>query len=198
MTAALDEGMTVRAPAPSPLPAGEGWVREKPYMPTTWHNQRRPRLRRVYTCPGKTRQPAAPPPFTLRQAQGERGLPTPDGRGRIPPTPLLRKGGFFCWRAGAAGVGARQWRGCQRRAFLPHPTLSRWERAFWRLYGIGGWGMALAAWWVRCIGVGIGIGIPPTPLLRKGGFFCWRAGAANSVCGGRDPNSVCVCGGGNS
>ena len=50
-------------------------------------------------------------------------------RWEIPPTPLLRKGGFFGGlrqRPGACHIPAL----AGRPAALPHPTLSRWERAF--------------------------------------------------------------------
>ena len=54
---------------------------------------------------------AVNPPFILRQAQDER-LPPPPG----PPLIML---------------------GCRHMAFLPHPTLSRWERAFRRRPAVG-------------------------------------------------------------
>ena len=119
-----------RPPGPSPLPAGEGWVREKRHiLPIPPHRHSR-----------ESGNP--PPPIACRRKPGF-WIPACAGMtvgafvgtagdscriapGRIPPTPLLRKGGYWWreWRTPPTVIPAKA--GIHRRPSRTRRTPGIW------------------------------------------------------------------------
>ena len=107
--------LRIGAPPESPLPAGEGWVRESRCHPTTLYDARQPH---------RHSRPQSVIPASQSVIPAKAGIhPPPSPQPGLPgvlDSGRRRNDGGVAWQH-------RRWRLAR---FLPHPTLSRWERAF--------------------------------------------------------------------